>query len=75
MGWFLVAWSNVIAFVRLVVGRRVAEAEAVTATFALEPAESFVALDGVPAKPSIARRTPTEQRAKANKTRGLKRPD
>jgi hypothetical protein len=26
-------------------------------------------------KPNVARRTPAEQRAKASKTRGLKRPD
>jgi hypothetical protein len=32
-------------------------------------------LDGVAARPSIARRTPNEQRVAAIKKRGLKRPD
>ncbi len=39
------------------------------------PDEPVIALDGFAAKLSIASRTPTEQRAKASKTRGLKRPD
>jgi len=34
-----------------------------------------VPLDGVAAKLSIASKAPTEQRQKANRTRGLKRPD
>jgi hypothetical protein len=64
MGSFQVAWSNVIPFEKLVVGlARDAGLDAVT--FAL----------GIPAKLYIARRRPTEQRAKASKTRGLKRPD
>src|SRR2546422_16743 len=37
--------------------------------------EPLIPLGGLAAKLSIARRTPTEQRAKASRTRGLKMPD
>jgi hypothetical protein len=39
------------------------------------PEEPVIPLGGFAAKLSIASRTPTEQRAKASKTRGLKIPD
>src|SRR5712692_4776115 len=79
-GSFSIAWSNVIPFDRLVVGPRGAGAVVVAAAFAFclsaELREEPVApLDGIVAKLSIARRTPTEQREKASKMRGLKRPD
>jgi hypothetical protein len=72
MGSFQVAWSNVIPFDRLVVGPA-KEAALDTFVLALEP--PFAPLEGIPARLYIARRTPTEERAKASKTRGLKRPD
>ena len=56
-----------IPFDRLVVG------PARDGALALE--RPFASLEGIPAKLYIARRTPTEQRPKASKTRGLKRPD
>jgi hypothetical protein len=72
MGSFQVEWSNVIPFDRLVVGP---PKDGALDTFVLALDCPFAPLEGIAAKLYIARRTPTEQRAKASKTRGLKRPD
>src|SRR5260370_27717119 len=72
MGSFQFAWSNVIPFDRLVVGP---PNDGALDTFVLALERPFPPLEGIPAKLYIARRTPTEQRAKATKTRGFKRPD
>ena len=79
-GSFRVAWSNVIPFDKLVVGPAIdAGINGITAFAFEEPAslpdEPVLPLDGTVAKLSIARRTPTEQRVKAIKTRELKRAD
>src|SRR5438093_8486043 len=63
-GSFKLAWSKVIPFEKLVVGLS-SDAGLNAVAFALR----------VPAKLNIVRKAPTEQRAKASKTRGLKRPD
>src|SRR2546422_2181249 len=63
-GSFKLAWSKVIPFEKLVVGLS-SDTGLNAVAFAL----------GFPAKLNIARRTPTEPRANANKLRGLKRPD
>src|SRR2546428_13807837 len=55
-GSFRMAWSNVIPFDRLVVGPKGAAGAGAVTAVKL----------------NIPRRTPTEQRAKASKTRGLK---
>ena len=61
-----------IPFDRLVVGPA---KDGALDTFVLAPERPFAPLEGIPAKLYIARKTPTEQRAKASNTRGLKRPD
>ena len=60
-----------IPFERLVVGPAT-DARLDIITFALALERAFVPLEGIPAKLNIPSRTPTEQRAKASKIRGLK---